>query len=243
MKVTYTLASNYYQPSDIELALRCAEVAAQQTGKSVIILLEGKTQYAVLNGVNGLKVTGSNFSFNAIQGDIVTRLQYKGANGEIILTVCPTIQLLQKLQDSGIGLLIVVPEMPASTDIYHWLDLNSAIDIQSRTVLSGIAPPVAGVKRAIGYLKDYCLRMNVDLTHTPVYSGELADVANTLKKQGVAANYEEVVKYSLIRDLSYAEATIAAKAFCQRTMLKMRGNPDYTAYWNTINDPKWEQIP
>lgn len=243
MKVTYTLAGIYYQPSDIELALRTAEAVAQQSGKSVIILLENKTLYAVLAGVNGLKVTGSNYSFNTIQGHIVTRLQYQGANGEIILTVCPTLQLLQKFQDSGISLLIVVPEMTASADIFNWLDLNSALDIQSRTVLSGIGHPIAGVKRAIGYLKDYCLRMNVDLTHTPVYSGELADVANTLKKQGVAANSEEVMKYCLLRGMSFAEATIAAKAFCQKTMLKMRGTPDYNAYWNTINDPKWEQIP
>ena len=77
-------------------------------------------------------------------------------------------------------------------------------------------------------------------TNVPVYTGELADVANTLKKQGLVADYEEVVKYCLHRGLSYAEACIVAKAFSQKSMLKMRGNPDFNAYWNTINDPKWD---
>jgi len=243
MKVVYTLASNIYQPSDIERALLCAETAAHQMGKAVRIVLESKAQMPVLNSVNGLTVKGNTFSFNNIQGVIETRLQYKGAKGEIILTVCPTLQLLQKLQDSGVSLLIVVPEMTASTDVYHWLDLYSAMDIQSSKILQGIASPVSGVMRAVGYLKNYSLRMNILLTSVPVYTGEIADVANTLKKQGIVPDYEEVLKYCLFRGLSFDEACVVAKAFSQRSLLKMRGNPNFGLYWNNINDSKWEQNP
>ena len=117
------------------------------------------------------------------------------------------------------------------------------MDIQSGQPLQRIGLPAPAVMRAIGYLKDYSLRMNVALTSIPVYSGELADVANTLKKQGVVADYEEVVKYSLYRGLSYAEACIVAKAFSQKSMLKMRGTPDFNVYWKNVNDPKWENMP
>lgn len=240
MKVAYTLAGSYYQPSDIELAMQCAEAVAQQFGKPVRILLENKTLYSVLSGVNNLTINGSTYQFRTIQGNIETRLQFKGAKGDVVVTVCPSIQLLQKLQDAGVSLLVVVPEMTANTDIYHWLDLNFAIDIQSQQPLQGIGKPAQGVTRAIGYLKDYCQRMATSLTSVPVYTGELADVANTLKKQGLVADYEEVVKYCLHRGLSYAEACIVAKAFSQKSMLKMRGNPDFNAYWNTINDTKWD---
>lgn len=243
MKVVYTLAGNYYQPSDVELAMQCAEAASQQSGKAVKVLLESKAQYSVLSGVNNLAVNGNLFTFGSIQGSIETRLQFKGAKGDTAVTVCPSIQLLQKLQDSGIGLLVVVPEMTASTDIYHWLDLYSAVDIQSGQPLQGIGSPAQGVMRAVGFLKDYSLRINVPLTSVPVYSGEIADVANTLKKQGLIANYEEVVKYCLYRGLSYAEACLVAKAFNQKSMLKMRGNPNFSIYWQNINDPKWEQMP
>lgn len=240
MKVVYTLASNIYQPSDIERALLCAETAAHQMGKAMKIVLESKAQMPVLNGVNGLTVKGNTFSFINIQGIIETRIQYKGAEGEIILAVCPTLQLLQKLQDSGVSLLIVVPEMTVSTDIYHWLDLYSAMDIQSGILLQGIASPASGVMRAVGYLKDYSLRMNVLLTSVPVYSGEIADVANTLKKQGIVANYEEVVKFCLTRGLSYSEADILAKAFSKKSLLATRGTTDYDLYWQSINDSKWD---
>ena len=97
--------------------------------------------------------------------------------------------------------------------------------------------------RAVGYLKAYSLRMNVLLTSVPVYSGEIADVANTLKKQGIVADYEEVLKCCLYRGLSFNEACVVAKAFSQRSLLKMRGNPDFGLYWNNINDPQWEQNP
>lgn len=243
MKVAYTLAGSIYQPFDIELALQCAEAAAKQFGKQVRIVLETKHQYPVLNGVNNLAVKGNSFTFRSIHGGIETRLQYKDAKGDVIITVCPSIQLLQKLQDSGVSVLFVVPEMTASSNVYHWLDLYSAMDIKSRQTIQGIKIPAPGVIRAIGYLKDYCKRMNVDLTHATVYTGELADVANTLKKQGITANYEETLKYCLQRDLSYAEGCIVAKAFSQQSMLKMRGTPNFQAYWNMINDPKWEQIP
>lgn len=243
MKVAYTLAGSIYQPTDIELALQCAEAAAKQFGKQVRIVLETKHQYPVLNGVNNLTVKGNSFTFGNIQGGIETRLQYKCAKGDIIITVCPSIQLLQKLQDSGVSVLFVVPEMTASSNVYHWLDLYSAMDIQSGQTLQGIKIPAPGVKRAVGYLKDYCIQGTVDLTHTTVYTGVLADVANTLKKQGITAICEEVLKYCLQRDLSYAEGCIVAKAFSQQSMLKMRGTPNFQAYWNMIDDPKWEQIP
>lgn len=243
MKVVYTLAGNHYKSSDIELAMQCAEAAAQQFGQSVRILLEGKVQYPVLSGVNNLSINGSTYKFRTIQGIIETRKQFKGAKGDIIVTVCPSLQLLQKLQDAGVSLLVVVPEMTASTDIYHWLDLNSAMDIQSHQPLQGIGLPAQGVMRAIGYLKDYCQRMTTNLKSTPVYLGELADVANTLKTQGIVAVYDEVVKYCLHRGLSIDEASIVAKSFSQKSMLKMRGNPNFAVYWKVINDPKWELIP
>lgn len=245
MKVVYTLAGNIYKPTDIEEALMYSETAARHLGKRVRIVLDSKAVYPVLHGVNGLNVNGNNFTFNTIQGIIVTRLQYQGSNGEIVVVVCPTIQLLQKIQDSGISLLIVVPEMDANAcqDIFHWLDLNSAMDIQTGASLSGIGQPVVGIMRAVGYLKDYSQRMNVHLTSVPVYSGEIADVANTLKKQGIVADYEEVLKYCLYRGLSFDEACVVAKAFSQKSLLKMRGNPNFGIYWNNINNPKWEQNP
>ena len=65
MKVAYTLAGSYYQPSDIELAMQCAEAAAQQFGKPVRILLENKTLYSVLSGVNNLTINGSTYQFKS----------------------------------------------------------------------------------------------------------------------------------------------------------------------------------
>ena len=240
MKVAYTLTGSYYQPSDIELALQCAEAVAQKANKPVKILLEGKAQYAVLLGVNGLNITGSSFTYNSLHGDIITRLQYQGSKGDIAVTVCPTIQLLQKIQDTGISLLVVVPEMTVSTNIYHWLDLNSAIDIMSQQVLNGIGLPATGIKRAIGYLIDYCQRNTVDFTHITVQAGEMANVVNTIKKKGISANEDEIVKYCLQRDLTLIEAEILAKAFCKKTCLPMRGNPNYDLYWKAIDDKKWE---
>lgn len=245
MKVFYTLKENSYNAADVELALKCAEAASKQYGWPVRALIETLQDKGVFSGVQDFEEQSSNkFKFNSITGEITSRRQFQGGAGEIIVAVCPTIQLLKAVQQNStrIKLLIVVPDMDASVnqDIYLWLDLNSAIDIRSSQPLQGIHQPAAGVKRAIGYLIDYCQRMNVDLTHTTVQTGVMADVVNTIKKQGITANYNEVVKYSLRRDLTFAEAEILAKAFCQRTLLKTRGCPNYDAYWTSIDDPKWE---
>lgn len=243
MEVFYTIKGEIYEPTDVTLALQCAEAAFKQYGWPVRTLIETLQQKDVFCGVQGFSEQGSNlFKFNSINGEITTRRQYQAGRDEIIVTVCPTIQLLQMLQQDTkhIKALIVVPEMKSCADIYHWLDLNSATDIQSRATLNGIGLPSSGVKRAIGYLMDYCQRMDVDMTHTPLYSGEIADVANTLKMNGITANYEEVVKYCLKRDLSYNEAEILAKAFSQKSPLAMRGKPNYDLYWQNINDSKWE---
>lgn len=245
MKVFYTLKGNTYNAADVELALKCAEAASKQYGWPVRALIETLQDKGVFSGVGNFEEKGLNkFKFNSITGEITSRRQFQGGAGEIIVAVCPSIQLLQTVQRNStrIKVVIVVPDMDASVnqDIYHWLDVNSAIDIQSSHPLQGIHLPVAGVKRTIGYLIDYCQRMNVDLTHTTVQTGAMADVVNTIKKQGITANYDEVVKYSLQRGLTYAEAEILAKALCQRTLLKTRGCPNYDAYWKAIDDPKWE---
>lgn len=38
-----------------------------------------------------------------------------------------------------------------------------------------------------------------------------------------------------------AEVCIVAKAFSQKSMLKMRGKPNFNVYWQAINVQKWEQ--
>ena len=107
-------------------------------------------------------------------------------------------------------------------------------------ILKGNVHTIDGMKvwlQALGYsdaIKDATINV---ILH------ELADVANTLKKQGVIAVYEEVVKYCLFRGLSYDEACIVAKAFSQKFMLKKRGTPDFNAYWKNVNDLKWENMP
>lgn len=245
MKVFYTLKENIYNAADVDLALQCAEVASKNYGWQVSALIETQAQKCVFVGVPNFTFSGTNrFKYNSITGDIITRRQYKGVACEIIVAVCPTIQLLQAVQQNSmqIQLLIVVPEMDANAcrDIYHWLDLYSAFDIQSGQSLQGIHQPAVGIKRAIGYLIDYCHRITVDMTHTPLYTGEIADVANTLKERGIIANYEEVVKYSLTKGLSYNESEILAKAFSQKSHLKMRGIPNYDRYWQNINDSMWD---
>ena len=191
-----------------------------------------------------MTITDKHFAFRGITGEIATRRSFQGVNGEILVVICPTIELLQKMQQyQGIGLAIVVPEMKTSSDIYYWLDLNSATDIQTGATLSGIGLPVVGIKRAIGFLKDYCMRLGVKLTEIALWTGEIADVANTIKKQKIFAGYDEVVKYCLQRGLTIEEAELLAKAFCQKKPLKMRGCPDYGTYWKAINDPKWEHMP
>ena len=77
----------------------------------------------------------------------------------------------------------------------------------------------------------------------PVEQDRFEQVANTLKKQGIVADYEEVLKYCLYRGLSFDAARVVAKAFSQKSLLKMRGNPNFGLYWNNINNPKWEQNP
>lgn len=245
MKVFYTLKGNAYDAADVELALKCAEAASRQYGGPVRALIDTLQDKGVFSGVQNFKEQGSNkFKFNSITGEITSRRQFQGGAGEIIVAVCPTMSLLNDVQNNAtrIQLLIVVPDMDASVnqDIYHWLDLNSATDIQSCQPMQGIHLPALGVKRAIGYLIDYCQRMTVDLTHTTVQMGVMADVVNTIKKQGITANYDEVIKYSLQRGLLFAEAEILAKAFCQKTLLKTRGCPNYGVYWKSIDDPKWE---
>lgn len=246
MKVFYTLKGNIYNAADVELALKCAETVSQQYGWPVRTLIETLQDKGVFSGVQDFKEQGSNkFKFNSITGEITSRRQFQGGTGEVIVAVCPTIQLLQATQQNStrIKLLIVVPDMDASVnqDIYHWLDLNSATDIQSGQFLQGIHEPVTGIKRAIGYLIDYCQRFTVDLTHTTVQNGVMVDAVNTIKKRGIVANCDEVIKYSPQRGLTFAEAEILAKAFCQKNLLKTRGCPDYDEYWKSINDPKWEQ--
>lgn len=76
--------------------------------------------------------------------------------------------------------------------------------------------------------------MIVDMTYSPLYTGEIADVANALKKQIITANYEEMVKYSLAKGLSYNEEEILVNAFCQKANLKMHGISNYDRYWYNI---------
>jgi len=240
MKVAYTLAGSYYQPSDIELAMQCAEAAAQQLGKPVRILLEGKAQYPVLTGVNNLSVNGSSYQFRTIQGNIETRKQFNGAKGYIIVTVCPTIQLLQKLQDAGISLLFVVPEMTASTDIYHWLQLHSANNLMTGQEITGIAPCPSEMNRAIGYLKDYSRKFGVDLTHTTIQVRSLAIVANTLKTYRITSNPDSIYRQALLQGLTHAEADILVKYFMKKGIHPNTTNANYANYWHTLQDPQWE---
>lgn len=246
MKVFYTLKGKIYNAADVELALKCAEAASQQYGWPVRALIETLQQKVVFAGVQGFSWSGSSqFKYGSVTGHVTTRRQFQGGAGEIIVAVCPTIQLLQAIQQNStrVQMLIVVPEMDSNAcrDIYHWLDLNSATDIQSGNTMQGVHLPATGIQRAIGFLMDYCQRNTVDMTHTTIQTGVMADVVNTIKKQGIAANYDEVVKYSLQRGLPNAESEILAKAFCQKSLLKKRGCPDYDEYWKAINDPKWEK--
>lgn len=245
MKVFYTLKGNIYNAADVELALQCAEAASTQYGWPVRALIETLQQKVVFAGVQGFSWCGSSqFKCGSITGDVTTRRQFRGGAGEIIVAICPTIQLLQatQLYSTRIKLLVVVPEMDYSVcpSIYHWLDLYSATDIQRKTTMNGIGIPVTGIKRAIAFLMDYCQQYGIDITHLSVQTGKMTDVVNTIKKQGIIANNEEVVKFCLQRGLSYSEADILAKAFSTKSLLATRGNPDYDLYWQSINDPKWD---
>lgn len=245
MKVTYILQGEIYEAKDIEVAMQCAEAAFANNGMPVRVLVETQAQYDVLIGVRGLtRPDAKHFKYNSISGEIVTRKQFQGTKGEILIVICPTIELLQKVQQyPEINMVIVVPEMKSNIDIYHWLDIFSATDIQNGVVLSGIGLPADGIKRAIGYLMNFCMKHTVDMTHLSVQTGEMADVVNTIKKQNIKADYDEVIKYCILRGLKYSEAEVLAKAFCQKSLLKTRGCPNYDAYWHDINVDMWESMP
>lgn len=241
--VFYTLQGQIYDAKDVERALQLAEAASTKYGWPVRALIETLAQKNMFIGVSGFTFQGSNqFRFNSISGAITTRKQFQSGLSEVIVVVCPTIQLLQKIQyhSTNIELLIVVPEMKSDADVYEWLDLNSAKDITSGVALNNIGLPATGIKRAINYLLDYCKRNTVDLTHYSVQTGEMADVVNTIKKQGLTANNKEVIKYCLQKGIPYIEAEILAKAFTRRTLLPTRGCPSYALIWNSINDSKWD---
>jgi len=244
MKVYYTLKEQAYEAKDIELAMQCAETASINNGWPVRALIETLAQKDVFIGVSGFTFQCSNqFRYGSISGAVTTRIQFQTGAGEILVAVCPTIQLLHKIQSYStcIEMLFVVPEIKSDTKIYTWLDLNSAKDLESGAVLSGIGLPVKGIKRAINYLQDYCKRNTVDLNHITVQKGEMTDVVNAIKKQGLSVNDKEVVKYCLQKRLQYSEAVILAKAFAQKTLLQTRGCPNYDIIWNTINDSRWDK--
>ena len=192
MKVFYIQSAKYYQPADVLSALKCAEAAAKQTTAEVKVLLEPGAADNVFAGVDDGEFDGTSCKYDTISGEITTPRKYKNTMDEIVISICPTKQILEKIQKSEHVLAaIIIPDNPQDDNVYHWLDLYTAVDIQNGSVLNGIGQPAEGIRRAVGFLQNYSLRYTVKLTDIAVWTGEIADVANTIKKQGIVGNFEE----------------------------------------------------
>lgn len=243
MKVFYIQSEKYYQPADVRLALKCAEAAMKQTKAEVKVLLEPGAADNVFAGVDEVEYDGSSFKYDKISGEITTPRKYKNTKDEILISICPTRQILEKIQNSEHVLVaIIIPDNPQENDVLHWLDLNSAIDINTQKPLAGISDVPKEIKRAVGYLKDYCLQFGVNLKHTSVVEQELVRVGNTLVKDQINATVDMVVKHCLSRGLCCEEAKNVAKAFCRATIKPTSLVVDYDAYREKLDDPKWEIV-
>lgn len=239
--VFFHLAGQIYEPTDIEDALRAIEAMANSTHLPVRIAIEAGVQLNTLIGVKNLSYTKASFQFNSIKGDIVTRRAIRAAGPEIILTVCPTEKLLQSFQSfPEVKVVFVIPDNSSDQPIYHWLQLHSAKNLITQQDLQGIAPCSQEMNRAIGYLKDYSRKLNVDLTHTSIQYGILAIVANTLKKYHITSSPDSIYKQALQRDLLHSEAEVLVKYFMHKSLFPDNTNANYANYWQTLQDVQWE---
>lgn len=239
--VYYNLAGQAYVPSDIEDALGAIETLANSSNLPVRIAIESSAQLTTLIGVKGLSTTNKTFQYNTIKGDIVTRRAISVAGPEIILTVCPTDKLLESFQSfPEVKAVFVIPDNSLDQPIYHWLQLHSAKNLITQQDIQGIAPCPQEINRAIGYLKDYSRKLNVDLTHTSIQCGCLAIVANTLKKYRIISTPDSIYKQALLRDLLHSEVEILVKYFMQKSMFPDNTNANYANYWQILQDVQWE---
>ena len=239
--VFYNLDGNIYVPSDIEDALKIIESLVNKTNLPVRIAIETNAQLNTLIGVTDLTYTPNAFQYHNIQGRIVTRRTITPVGPEIILTVCPTEKLLQSFESlPEVQAVFVIPEMDSDQPIYCWLQLHSAKNFKTGQEIQGIIPCPPEMNRAIGYLKDYSRRLNVDLTHTSIQQGILAVAANTLKVHHISSNPDTIYRQALLRDLSHAEAGVLVKYFMKRSLYPNNTNANYDNYWQDFQNPQWD---
>lgn len=239
-KVFHQLAGDIYNASDIEHCLKFAEDIRTQYPQMVFtIYIVSNNQLNTLIGVTGLTVSGNTFTYGNISGVIETERTYSKKNQlETVLAICILEEKsLVKIQSSPtIKCMFVVPEMPGYLD--HWLQLHSADDITTNPVQSfhGIPTCPQELKRAIGYLKDYTRRLDVDLTHTSIQKGVLQAAFNAYRANAPKVTFDQIYAEALRRDLSHVEAEILAKTFSRTTASSGATVTD----WDAINDQNWE---
>lgn len=241
-KVFHQLAGEIYNASDIEHCLKLAEaIKVEQPQMVFTIYIVSNNQLDTLIGVPGLTVNGNAFTYGNISGAIETERTYSKKNQpETVLAICFLEEKsLVKIQSSpSINCMFVVPEMPGYID--HWLQLHFADDITTDPIqpFHGIPSCPQELKRAIGYLKDYTRRLDVDLTHTSIEKGVLQATFNAYRANAPKVTYDQIYAEALRRDLTHAEAEILAKTFSRSTSFPGAN----TTQWSAINDPNWETI-
>ena len=239
-KVFHQLAGNIYNASDIEHCLKFAEAIRTQYPQMVFtIYIVSNNQLNTLIGVTGLTVSGNTFTYGNISGVIETERTYSKKNQpETVLAICILEEKsLVKIQSSPtIKCMFVVPEMPGYLD--HWLQLHSADDITTNPIqpFHGIPTCPQELKRAIGYLKDYTRRLDVDLTHTSIQKGVLQAAFNAYRANAPKVTFDQIYAEALRRDLSHVEAEILAKTFSRTTAF----SGATVTNWDAINDQNWE---
>ena len=239
-KVFHQLAGDIYNASDIEHCLKFAEAIRTQYPQMVFtIYVVSNNQLNSLIGVTGLTVIGNTFTYGNISGVIETERTYSKKNQpETVLAICILEEKsLVEIQSSPtIKCMFVVPEMPRYLD--HWLQLHSADDITTDPIqpFHGIPTCPQELKRAIGYLKDYTRRLDVDLTHTSIQKGVLQAAFNAYRANAPKVTFDQIYAEALRRDLSHVEAEILAKTFSRTTAFSGATVTD----WDAINDQNWE---
>lgn len=245
-KVYYQVSTPFYQYKDItdvlDEAVRMRNNVPSVTDITIYVhdqsLING-----VLNGVPGISISGTTYSYNGVSGDIHTPRTYKTKatpESEIIVGVLPLGKDLFNIESSNsVAAVYVVPEYPEGQDSADdWLFVHSAQDISTGAFRGAMARVTPLENRVVGYLKHESVYGSP--LHHPTMEEYIKRQHNLLLKHGIHSDYLTIIRQCLLRGYSHKDAYAVAKILSAKTAYSLRGNTDYNALFAAVDDPKWE---